>query len=383
MIVLRIKSCLFGTALLCLVSDFALAACSADALGTSRTIVLDPAKVSSVSGKEPSLGLRNKEVVLTFDDGPVAGNTSRVLTALSNECVKATFFTVGKMARYYPKLVRRIVREGHTLAHHTHDHNRLPNYSKGAASSLIDLGIKQNQKIAYGDNSTVARVPFFRYPYLARSAQTDKILAEKGLIAFDANIDALDWKSDSPQVVHDRVMRKVRQQGRGIVLMHDIQTRTAKMLPDLLQSLKSEGYKVVHVVAKPGKPIKSKPLLVASVVKGEKAYHVDPAPNLTKAKGKKRKPNTVQPRILYEANGVRIRKNEPKPSTPVVKTASVSRNKQRDSTQRALRKNRYVVNGAARRPSRNRKPVILASAKRPIAVKRGGLKLRRSQWILR
>ncbi|MGI9364854.1 MAG: polysaccharide deacetylase family protein [Rhizobiaceae bacterium] len=380
---MRIKSCLFGTALLCLVSDFAQAACSADALGTSRTVVLDPTKLSSVSGKESSLGLRNKEVVLTFDDGPVAGNTSRVLTALGKECVKATFFTVGKMARYYPKVIRRIVREGHTLAHHTHDHNRLPNYSKGAASSLIDLGIKQNQKIAYRDDSTVARVPFFRYPYLARSAQTDKILAEKGLIAFGANIDALDWKSDTPQVVHDRIMRKVRQQGRGIILMHDIQTRTAKMLPDLLQSLKSEGYKVVHVAAKPGKPVKTKPLLVASLVKGEKAYHEESSPDAAMAKGKKRLRNTVQPRVLYEANGVRVRKSKPKAKKPAVKTASVTGKKRRDSKTHALRKNRYVFLGSSRRSSRNRKPVILASARRPIAVKKGGLKLRRSQWILR
>ena len=90
---------------------------------------IDPKKHRTINGKEASLGLKHKEVILTFDDGPIKGNTTRILKSLKEECVKATFFYVGTMARAYPTLVRKVVREGHTLAHHTHSHNRLPNYS--------------------------------------------------------------------------------------------------------------------------------------------------------------------------------------------------------------------------------------------------------------
>ncbi|NKB52991.1 MAG: polysaccharide deacetylase family protein [Rhizobiaceae bacterium] len=177
-----------GIGLVLSIPGLASAKCAPDALGTARTIVLDPKKHRAVSGKETGLGLRHKEVILTFDDGPIAGKTPRILKALKKECVKATFFYVGTMARAYPKLVRKVVNQGHTLAHHTHSHNRLPNYSSAKASRLIDKGISSLQKIAYSDASTTPRTPFFRYPYLARSKRTDRMLAKKGMIAFGAEI---------------------------------------------------------------------------------------------------------------------------------------------------------------------------------------------------
>ncbi|MEM9734785.1 MAG: polysaccharide deacetylase family protein [Pseudomonadota bacterium] len=213
-------------------------------------IKVDTSKFREFRGKEKALGLQKKEVILTFDDGPIAGKTSRILDTLKREGVKATFFYVGRMARAYPKLVRRVVREGHTLAHHTWGHNRLPEYSTANARKHVDRGISRLQKIAYGDASTTPRIPFFRYPYLARNKRTDKIIQAKGMVAFGANIDALDWKRVSPDRVHNRIMKRLRSEGRGIILMHDIQARTAKMLPRLLRSLKREGYKVVHMVPK-------------------------------------------------------------------------------------------------------------------------------------
>ena len=252
---------LLGLALLCVVSQAAEAACKKGALGTSRTIVIDAAKHRSFDGSDAALGLRSKEVILTFDDGPIAGKTSSILRTLKKECVKATFFYVGKMARAYPNLVRQVVRQGHTLAHHTHNHDRLSDFSMAQASRKIDRGISGLQKIAYGDATSTPRTPFFRYPYFARTDKTDQLLARKGMVAFGANIDSLDWKPSSPKQVHDRIMRRLRKAGKGIILMHDIQTRTAKMLPLLLRSLAAEGYRVVHIVAKQNsKPaIKAKP----------------------------------------------------------------------------------------------------------------------------
>ncbi len=251
--------------MLAVFSTNAIAACDPNALGTARTITLDPSKHRVINGKEAKLGLRPKEVILTFDDGPIAGKTPRILQALKKECVKATFFYVGRMARAYPRIVRRVVNDGHTLAHHTHGHNRLPNYSNVKIGRLIDKGVSQVQKIAFGDASSTPRTPFFRYPYLARTKRTDRVLARKGLIAFGANIDSLDWKLKSPGAVHNRIMRRLRQEGRGIVLMHDIQSRTAKMLPRLLRSLKKEGFKIVHIVPKGTLAPKVEPQLIASL----------------------------------------------------------------------------------------------------------------------
>ena len=318
--VLRLLSCLFGIGLVLSFTSAAIARCAPDALGTSRVLEIDPKKHTTINGKEASLGLKHKEVILTFDDGPIKGNTSRILKSLKEECVKATFFYVGTMARAYPTLVRKVVREGHTLAHHTHAHNRLPNYSSKQIENLIDRGVSRLQKIAYDDASSEPRIPFFRYPYLARSKRTDRLLKKKGLIAFGANIDALDWKKNTPKQIHNRIMGKLRKQGRGIILMHDIQTRTAKMLPLLLRSLAAEGYRVVHIVAKKGRKIKSAPVVIASLNSakyaesygGSKAIKIKPVAQMKKsiaAVGSKRDHSRRVSGVQRAAAGVSTRKS--------------------------------------------------------------------------
>ena len=93
-------------------------------MGVSRTIVVDPTEHSSWAAMQyrESLPLSDKEVVLTFDDGPLPPYTNRILDTLASECVKATFFMVGRMVRGYPSIVRRIYNEGHTIANHSQNH---------------------------------------------------------------------------------------------------------------------------------------------------------------------------------------------------------------------------------------------------------------------
>src|SRR5581483_4142134 len=85
---------------------------------------VDPAKTPPVGRKQfpTTLPLAAKEVVLTFDDGPIAGSTDRVLAALRHECVRATFFMLGRNAVAHPTLAKRVLAEGHTVAHHTYQH---------------------------------------------------------------------------------------------------------------------------------------------------------------------------------------------------------------------------------------------------------------------
>jgi len=397
-------------------SSQAHAACRSDALGTSRTIVIDAAKHRHIKGKEASLGLKHKEVILTFDDGPIAGKTPRILKALKKECVKATFFYVGKMARAYPKLVRRVVADGHTLAHHTHSHNALPKYSTAKASSLIDRGVSQLQKIAYNDSSSTPRIPFFRYPYLARNKRTDRLLARKGLIAFGANIDAVDWKKTSSSAVHNRIMRLLRKQGKGIILMHDIQHRTAKMLPRLLRSLKNEGYKVVHMVAK-GQAVPTPDPFADTLVmaKADKAAPIStntkPSANsddtLTVASLEKQADREV---ALLERGNFDV-KNQTRPAAKklarkdnvgrtgvsepaVVKTASLPVIKAKASAaenqlkpavikkSRKVKKKRGIIRRKAKKRNK-RSYVVVAKTNRSKRINVKNWKLRRSQWILR
>ena len=226
-------------------------------LGTHRTIRVDPSRGHFYNGLEKSLGLRAGEVILTFDDGPKPGTTTRILNALSDECAKATFFMSGRMANAYPSLAARVRREGHTVAGHTHGHENLAKLASPAVISTIDRG-NRAIRAATGESD----LTFFRYPYLAKSPRTDAIIKRKGLIAFGTNIDSKDYKKVSPATVVAKTMRDLKRHGKGIVLMHDIHARTASALPMLLDRLKAEGFKIVHMV--PGRGRASEPALVAS-----------------------------------------------------------------------------------------------------------------------
>src|SRR4030088_2424724 len=106
------------------IATAAVAECPEGALGVARTIAVDPSEHARVGSMQygESLPLKDHEVVLTFDDGPLPPYTSRVLDTLASECVKATFFMVGRMVRGYPAIARRVYNDGHTVANHSQNH---------------------------------------------------------------------------------------------------------------------------------------------------------------------------------------------------------------------------------------------------------------------
>lgn len=192
-------------------------------------------KVSSIS----EISLRDKEVILTFDDGPMPGKTDRVLNILSQYGVKATFLMVGQMASSYPAVAARVANHGHSIGGHTYNHANLANAGNSRALDDIATG---NAAVA---KATGTRVGFFRFPYLADTGALRQSVANRGLVILDVDIDSKDYFSSSPETIATRTMDQVRSRRKGIILMHDIHTRTAAMLPSLLSQLKAGGYKVV------------------------------------------------------------------------------------------------------------------------------------------
>jgi peptidoglycan/xylan/chitin deacetylase (PgdA/CDA1 family) len=220
-----------------------------DALGTSRVLVVDPSKIKRVGVMQypQSLPLADKEVVLTFDDGPLPPHSNAVLDTLAAQCVKATFFLVGEMAREFPSVVRRIHEEGHTIGTHSEHHPlRMHKMPIDKVRAEIDRGIADVGG-ALWDQKDLA--PFFRIPGLARSDAIEKELADRSLVVFSSDTVADDWhrRIRSTDIVRLAVSR-LEARGRGILLLHDIHRTTADALPDLLNKLKAAGFHVVHVV---------------------------------------------------------------------------------------------------------------------------------------
>jgi len=227
----------------------------AGALGVSRTLVVDSnehVRLGSFQYNE-SLPLKDREVVLTFDDGPLPPYTNRILDTLASECVKATFFMVGRMVQGYPAVVRRVYNEGHTIANHSQTHPfTFHKMSVEQASQEIEGGFA-SLRSALGDPKAVA--PFFRFPGLLRQSSVEQYLAAHNYMAWSIDLAADDWTRISSQEVARRAISRLEARGKGILLLHDIQPATALAMPDILRELKARGFKIVHVMpATPDRP---------------------------------------------------------------------------------------------------------------------------------
>ena len=224
-----------------------------DALTTSRVITVSAATTPRVGRKHfpQTLPLADKEVVLTFDDGPWPGTTAAVLDALKRECVRATFFLLGRNAAAHPELARRVRAEGHTVAHHSFRHPLLNQMSVAAAEQEIDRGFEAVET-ALGHPAKQPETPFFRFPGFASSPALLDWLEKRGIVVVGADLWASDWNPMSPAQELRLVLARLEAAHGGIVLFHDTKRQTAAMLPALLRSLKAGGYRVVHMVGPAG-----------------------------------------------------------------------------------------------------------------------------------
>ncbi len=255
------------------------------AIGTSRTITVSPAALPRIGTIQYSrtLPLNDREIVITFDDGPIPPNTNRILNILASECVKATYFLVGRRASEHPHLVRRIYNDGHTIG--THSQNHLLVFDRlepKAVEGEVRDGIASVQAAA-GHPRAVA--PYFRIPGLLRTRPVERYLGSQALAVWSADAVADDWYFGvTPQRIVERALARIEAKGRGVLLLHDIHPATAAALPPLLKELKARGYRIVHVVPDGERP-KSVPRLPAPAVADSSGN----APAVTGAIGKNKK----------------------------------------------------------------------------------------------
>ena len=221
-------------------------------IGTSRILAVDATTTPRVGLKQfpQTLPLDDHEVVLTFDDGPWPATTPKVLAALAQQCVRATFFLIGRSASEHPALVRQIAAEGHTIGHHTWTHRSLIRIPAGQTTKEIDRGISAVEMALHGEATTVPTTPFFRFPGFEATPATLNLLQSRHIVVFGADLWASDWNPMSPSQELKLMTDRLKMAGRGIILFHDPKARTAAMLPAFLDFLQSNHYRVVHVVPK-------------------------------------------------------------------------------------------------------------------------------------
>jgi peptidoglycan-N-acetylglucosamine deacetylase len=179
-------------------------------------------------------------IAMTFDDGPSAENTPRLLDILKQRGIKATFFLIGENAQANPNIVKRILAEGHELGNHTWTHPQLSKLSDDKVKSEIS---KTQDAIAAASGYTPT---ILRPPYGAITPrQKEWIERDLKLNVIIWSVDPFDWKRPGPAVVTQRILAGAAP--GAIVLSHDIHKQTVDAMPSTLDALISKGYKFVTV----------------------------------------------------------------------------------------------------------------------------------------
>ncbi|MCE3009551.1 MAG: polysaccharide deacetylase family protein, partial [Proteobacteria bacterium] len=216
-----------------------------------------------------------KQIVLTFDDGPVAQLTPHVLAILKRFGARAMFFVSGVNVDAHPDILEQVAEQGHVIGNHSYYHWDLgrsgqcsakglalleewKKFPRGKPPCTTDAMVFENVKRGF---DSIIRVlgssePFFRFPFGSQRSYGRQLLNSNGVAEFFWNVDTEDWKAavKNPKTglltsdLEERVeviVNQIDQKGRGIVLFHDIQRRTVEMLPAILDSLYERGYELV------------------------------------------------------------------------------------------------------------------------------------------
>ncbi|AGH96081.1 polysaccharide deacetylase family protein [Pseudobdellovibrio exovorus] len=182
-----------------------------------------------------------KEVILTFDDGPSGAYTETILSALREVEAKAIFFALGKAVRANPNILKKVAADGHAIGSHSVNHPCMGCGKVSHESALAE--IRGGHQAIYDTLGWVD--PFFRFPYGSATPALKSFLRQNQVAEFFWAVDTEDWKAQSNETLVRNTMQRLNARGRGVLLFHDIQRKTAEVMPQLLRELYRNGYKIV------------------------------------------------------------------------------------------------------------------------------------------
>ncbi|MBR6514806.1 MAG: polysaccharide deacetylase family protein [Clostridia bacterium] len=187
-------------------------------------------------------GEDEKQIALTFDDGPHYKYTEEILDILKKYDVKATFFTVGTNAERYPELIKREISEGHEVANHTYSHKHMADLSEAEFEAEIrEWEDAVNGCFEYTSN-------LFRPPEGILTQDEAQIVTENGYETVLWTVDTRDWAHNKVESIVETVVSGARD--GGIVLFHDFvsgSSPTPEALDIIIPRLKEMGYELVTV----------------------------------------------------------------------------------------------------------------------------------------
>lgn len=198
--------------------------------------------VASASTKHSynSCNVDGRYIAITFDDGPSATQTPKLLDMLKERGIKATFYVVGQNVVEYPDIMRRIAAEGHELGNHSWNH---PSLTKLGADGVRSQMNKTSDAI---EKTTGVRPKTMRPPYGATNAGLNRQFDQQfGMKVILWSVDPLDWKYRNSSKVSSMIIENTHP--GAIILAHDIHPSTVAAMPAVFDALLAKGYKFVTV----------------------------------------------------------------------------------------------------------------------------------------
>ena len=187
-----------------------------------RTLFPPPERV------EPGLGQR---ITLTFDDGADRpAQVTALLDYLEKEQIQALFFPIGRWAEAHPKLVERMIHDGHRVCNHTYSHQnlRVPQLSEEEIRTEITRGASDG------------KCRLFRPPLKAFDPRVERVVASLGLTLYLWDVDSRDWEGATTEDIVNLVLAKAHP--GAVVLFHMHSQASLDALPQIVPRLRRAGY---------------------------------------------------------------------------------------------------------------------------------------------
>jgi peptidoglycan/xylan/chitin deacetylase (PgdA/CDA1 family) len=227
----------FVYALFLIVSCCARAAGQDSALATTSPTP-NPSSTEKITFSE--VNVDGPYIAMTFDDGPHATNTPKLLEMAAERHIKLTFFVLGECVEQNPDVLRREVAEGHEIGNHSWSHPNLAKLSDADVRSQLQRTEDIIQK------TTVIKPKLMRPPYgELRKRQRILVNHDFGYKVILWDVDPLDWKRPGSNVVAQRIIAGARP--GSIILSHDIHPPTIAAMPQVFDALLAKGFKCFTV----------------------------------------------------------------------------------------------------------------------------------------
>lgn len=176
-------------------------------------------------------------IALTFDDGPIAGKTDKILEILRQHEAPAAFFCIGYRVDQQPELVHRIHQEGHLVGNHSYYHGKM--FDLQSSKQMEQELINTNHAI----EKSIGRKPrFFRPPYGVTNPMLARAVAAGNYTTVGWNSRSFDSVIQGKKSLFNRLTKKLK--AGDLILFHDYATSTLEVLPEFLDSVKRKGLKI-------------------------------------------------------------------------------------------------------------------------------------------